>query len=29
MDAIRSGLTGKVIDVIDEEQNDHVEIFIE
>jgi hypothetical protein len=29
MDAIRSGLTGKVIDVIDEEQGDHVEIFIE
>lgn len=29
MDAIRSGLTGKVIDVIDEEHGDHVEIFIE
>lgn len=29
MDAIRSGLNGKVIDVIDEEEGDHVEIFIE
>jgi len=29
MDAIRSGLTGKVIEVIEEEQGDHVEIFIE
>jgi hypothetical protein len=29
MDAIRSGLTGKVIDVFDEEKGDHAEIFIE
>lgn len=28
-EAIRSGLTGKVIDVIDEEDHEHVEIFIE
>lgn len=27
--AIRSGMTGKVVDVIDEEDGDHVEIFIE
>lgn len=29
MHAIRSGMTGKVIDVVDEEDGDHVEIFIE
>lgn len=29
MDAIRSGMTGKIIEVIEEEQGDHVEIFIE
>lgn len=29
MEAIRSGMTGKVIDVIDEDDGDHVEIFIE
>lgn len=29
MEAVRSGMTGKVIDVIDEEDGDHVEIFIE
>jgi hypothetical protein len=29
MEAIRSGMTGKVIDVIDDEEEDHVEIFIE
>jgi len=29
MEAISSGLTGKVIDVIDEQDGDHVEIFIE
>ena len=29
MDAIRTGLTGKVIDVIDDEDREHVEIFIE
>jgi hypothetical protein len=29
MDAIRSGVTGKIIDVIDEEDGEHVEIFVE
>lgn len=29
MDAIRRGLTGKIVDVIDEEDGDHVEVFIE
>ena len=29
MNAINSGMTGKVIDVVDEEDGDHVEIFIE
>jgi hypothetical protein len=29
LQAIRSGMTGKVIDVLDEEDGDHVEIFIE
>ncbi len=29
MGAIRSGLTGKVIDVTDEEDGEHVEVFIE
>ncbi len=29
MEAINSGLTGKVLDVLDEEDGDHVEIFIE
>lgn len=29
MDAIESGMTGKVIDVIDEDDREHVEIFIE
>jgi len=27
--AIRTGLTGKIVDVIDEEDGEHVEIFIE
>jgi len=27
--AIRDGLTGKIVDVIDEEDGEHVEIFIE
>lgn len=27
--AIRDGLTGKIIDVVDEEDGEHVEIFIE
>lgn len=29
MEAIRSGMTGKVIDVMDEEDGEHVEIFVE
>ncbi len=29
MDAIRTGMTGKVIDVLDEEDREHVEIYIE
>ena len=29
MDAMRSGVTGKIIDVIDDEDGEHVEIFIE
>lgn len=29
MDALRAGLTGKIIDVIDEEDGEHVEIFVE
>jgi hypothetical protein len=29
MNAVRSGMTGKVIDVVDEEDGEHVEIFIE
>ncbi|MFZ5879805.1 MAG: SHOCT-like domain-containing protein [Chloroflexota bacterium] len=29
MEAIRSGVTGKIIDVIDEEDGEHVEIFVE
>jgi hypothetical protein len=29
MDAIDNGMTGKVIDVIDEDDGEHVEIFIE
>lgn len=29
VEAIRNGLTGKVIDVVDEEDREHVEIFIE
>lgn len=29
MSAIRSGMTGKVVDVVDEEDGQHVEIFIE
>ena len=28
-DAITAGLTGKIVDVIDEEDGEHVEIFIE
>jgi len=29
MDAMRSGITGKIIDVTDDEDGEHVEIFIE
>ena len=29
MEAIRNGLTGKVIDVTDEEDGEHVEVYIE
>lgn len=29
MEALRSGMTGKIIDVIDEKDGEHVEIFVE
>lgn len=29
MEALRSGVTGKIIDVVDEEDGEHVEIFVE
>jgi hypothetical protein len=29
MDAVRSGMTGKIIDVTDEEDGEHVEIYVE
>jgi hypothetical protein len=29
MDALRMGVTGKIIDVVDEEDGEHVEIFVE
>lgn len=29
MDALRSGVIGKIIDVMDEEDGEHVEIFVE
>lgn len=29
MEALRSGVTGKIIDVTDEEDGEHVEIFVE
>ncbi len=29
MDALRSGMTGKIIDVVDEEDGEHVEIFVD
>ncbi|MEP6895159.1 MAG: hypothetical protein ABI986_06085 [Chloroflexota bacterium] len=29
MDAMRSGITGKIIDVTDDEDGEHVEIFVE
>jgi len=29
MDAMRAGVTGKIIDVVDDEDGEHVEIYIE
>jgi hypothetical protein len=29
MEALRSGVTGKIIDVTDEEDGEHVEIYVE
>lgn len=29
MEALRSGMTGKIVDVIDDEDGEHVEIFVE
>jgi len=29
MDAVRAGVTGKIIDVVDDEDGDHVEIYVE
>jgi hypothetical protein len=29
MEALRSGMTGKIIDVVDDEDGEHVEIFVE
>jgi len=29
MDALRSGMTGKIIDVLDDKDGEHVEIFVE
>jgi hypothetical protein len=29
MEALRSGMTGKIIDATDEEDGEHVEIFVE
>jgi hypothetical protein len=29
MDAVRAGVTGKIIDVTDDEDGEHVEIFVE
>ncbi len=29
MEALRSGMTGKIVDVVDEKDGEHVEIFIE
>ncbi len=29
MEAVRSGMTGKIIDVIDDEDGEHVEIYVE
>jgi hypothetical protein len=29
MEALRSGMTGKIVDVVDEKDGEHVEIFVE
>jgi hypothetical protein len=29
MEAVRSGMTGKIIDVTDDEDGEHVEIYVE
>lgn len=29
MEALRSGMTGKIVDVVDQEDGEHVEIFVE
>jgi len=29
MTALRAGMTGKIIDVVDDEDGEHVEIFVE
>ena len=29
MDAVRSGMTGKIIDVTDDDDGEHVEIYVE
>jgi hypothetical protein len=29
MEALRSGVTGKIVDVMDEEDGEHVEIYVE
>ncbi|MBN1304525.1 MAG: hypothetical protein JXA13_08825 [Anaerolineales bacterium] len=29
MDALRTGMTGKIIDVVDDEDGEHVEIYVE
>jgi hypothetical protein len=29
MEALRAGVTGKIIDVVDEEDGEHVEIYVE
>jgi hypothetical protein len=29
MDAVRTGMTGKIIDVTDDEDGEHVEIYVE
>jgi hypothetical protein len=29
MEALHSGMTGKIVDVVDEKDNEHVEIYVE